>query len=185
MERFYIVTNKEILDAVAKYHLNKKANTRFINEFFDKHGIDGNTYYLGGNGRVGVPFEEYNKKDITLYIENTENNISKFGHDFKKNSRYPNLSELKKTSKLLKAFQDECVSNKVIVNLEDVNFGEYFKGLHWGGYIRTYFEVDDVAYLSIQSTNGKDIIPEVDELQEIKGSEFYIAYEKRKEQDRM
>ncbi len=185
MERFYIVTNEEILDTVKKYCLNKRANTKFINEFFDKYGIDGNTYYLGGSGFINTPFEEHNKKDITLCVENTENNVSKFSSDFKKNLRFSNLFEFKKSSKLLKTFQDDCISKRVIVNLEDVNFGLYFKELHWGGYTRIYFELDGVSYLSMRTTNGKDIIPEVDGLKEIKGSEFYIAYEKRKEQDEM
>lgn len=112
MEKFYIVKNKDFLDTVEKYKKDSYERNEFFIDFCDRHGIDGNQYYFGGNGSINKSFDERGKKSITLHIEDTENNLSKFGSDFKQGKRFDNLSEFKKSSKLLKEFQDECIKKR-------------------------------------------------------------------------
>lgn len=166
---------------------NTKKDSHDRNEFFkkfsDENGIDGNLYYFDGNGSVNQPFDEYRKSSISLSVSDTENNLEKFGKDFKKSKRFDDLSDFKKISKLLKKFQDECIANKVVINLYDIRFVDYFKELHLGGCSTSRFVYEGKYYLKISTSRYDTITPECDGFVEIKGSEFHTKLEELESQE--
>ena len=88
MTKFYMIKNQKILDAVAIYKKNYKERNKFIVDFYSSHGIDGNQYYLGGDGPINKPFTDTWKKHIVLHVENTTNNLSKFATEFKRSRKF-------------------------------------------------------------------------------------------------
>ena len=181
MTKFYMIKNKKILDAVAIYKKNYKERNKFIVDFYSSHGIDGNQYYLGGDGPINKPFTDTWKKHIVLHVENTTNNLSKFATEFKRSRKFDDLYEFKKTSKILKEFQEECINKKVIINLEKVYWGDYFKDLCYKLYSYTTFSYDGILYLGITCNSLEQFEPKCDGVIEINGSEFYKKLEKKKE----
>ena len=114
MEKFYIVRNQKVLQDIDQYKKNRAKRINFINDFFQRYNIDGERYYLGGSGFVNVAFDEDRKKDIALCIENTENNLSRFGADFKKTRQFTGLKEFKENSAILNDFQQECIKKRLL-----------------------------------------------------------------------
>ena len=91
------------------------------------------------------------------------------------------MYEFKKTSKTLKEFQKECIIKKIIVNLEPVYWGDYFKDLCYNPHSYTTFSYDGILYLGITCNSLKQLEPECNGFIEIKGSEFHKQLEKKKE----
>lgn len=177
MDKYYIVKNKKILNNIAKYKDNLQKQKEFIRDFYERHGIDGSMYYISGGGDIDTPFTEENKKSITLCIEDTVVNTQKFGDELKKAPLFDNMKPFKARSKILRAFQDECIEKQIVINLYGVRWGDYFTGLHLGGYNYCVFEHNDELYLSLSSTRVDDTAPEVEGFEPIKGSEFHLAKE--------
>ena len=178
MERFYIVENKEYLKSVERDNEIQKSRNEFIKDFFDRYGIEGNSYFLRGNGGMNTPLPESYKKSISLCIEDTEKNRKKYGSQFKK-SKMEGMCDFRKNSSLLKILQEECVSKQVIVNVWETRSGYYFKELEYGGYSIQRFVLDNKMYLKVStdSFSNWNITPKYDGFTEIKASEFFLALE--------
>lgn len=178
MEKFFKITNKKLFKEVSDYRKNAHERNEFAKRFFDENSIDGNEYYFGGTGMCNSEFQERNKGNISLAISATENNMAKFQSDFKKVKVCETLLGFKKTSKLLKKFQDECITNHVVINLLRVRIGDYFKELHLGGFgTEGLHEHDGVFYLKVHTDHYDTITPEYDGFEEIKGSEYHLVLE--------
>lgn len=177
MEKFYVVTNEDFLSSIKKYKDAESERRQLITRFFEENGIDGDLYYIGGTGCVGVPFEKYSKKDINLCISNTENNSSKFANQLKKDILDPDMRQFKKSSSILKEFQDICVKDGIVINNHDVRVGDCFAELAYMGYSLMKFEHDGKYYLYISTNKVDPITPLYDGFEEIKGSEFYRVKE--------
>lgn len=176
MEKFYIVTNEKYLDELDERDRMHRERNVFIKKFFSEKGIDGGEYILHGSGSVGKPFCERDKSDIGLCIEDTKNNNELFGTHFKK-GLLSGLREFKKSSKLLKEFQDRCINEQVVINLPRPRVGDSFKEFEYRGYSYSQFRHSDKLYLSISNNDVDAITPKVDGFNEIAGSEFYKAKE--------
>lgn len=179
MEKFYIVKNEKLISESNAYAKNLETRNEFITDFFERFGIDGKKYNVMGSGFINHPFDDEDKKEICLYIEDTEKNREKFSKDFKQ-CKYTGVCEFKKSSKVLKAFQQECVDKKIIINLYKPEVGCYFKEFEFGGYRSHFFKYEDKYYLRIEDvkSNSLDsITPIADGFEEIKGSEFYRILE--------
>lgn len=183
MRKFYKITNKEFIDNYNEIRNIHEKNAMFIKEFFMKHGIEGVKYLIFGDGIVGKPLKEHQKGSIILEIENTPYNINKFKTQICKKVSNNNMIRLRKSSKILKDFQNECIKNEIVVNVPIFKSGFYFEELFFGGYNQHLFfdENEETIYLEI-STNKYNSITLVYEegFEEIKGSEFYIKEENRK-----
>lgn len=180
MEKFFIVTNEQFLKEIDDFRENERIRKDFIKEFFEKHGIFGTVYYINGNGSINAPFEEYQKKNINLYIGKSDENTEKFGKQLKKPVRFDDgyyLYAFRKDSRILKEFQQACVDKGIVINSHWHREGDYFKELHMGGYSVTRFEIDGKFYLRIE-TQKNGITPEYEGFEEIKGSEYFLAAEK-------
>lgn len=186
MEKFFIVTNEQFLKEIDDFKENERIRNDFIKEFFEEHGIYGSAYYIRGDGCVNVPFKDYEKKNINLYIGKSEENTEKFGKQLKKPVRFDDgyyLYAFRKDSSILKEFQQACVDKGIVINNHWHREGDYFNELRMGGYSVTRFSFDGKYYLHME-TQKNGITPRYDGFEEIKGSEFYIAFEKRKELDK-
>lgn len=177
MEKFYIVTNEEVLSEIKKIKDAESERRKLINRFFAEKGIDGGFYHIGGNGTVGKPFNEHSKRNINLHIKDTENNRTKFASQLKKDVYDYCMRVFKKSSNILKEFQEECVKEGIIINNPDVRMGDYFKEFEYLGYSVLEFELDDKYYLYMSSDKVNSITPTHEGFEEIKGSEFYKAKE--------
>lgn len=177
MEKFYIVTNTEVLAEVKRIKEAESGRRNLINRFFDEKGIDGESYYIGGSGSVGKPFLERSKGDISLHIKDTENNRIKFASQLKKDVLDYNMRSFKKSSKILKEFQDKCIKEEIIINNHDIRFGDYFNEFQYLGYSSMRFELNGKYYLYLSSSKVDSITPTCEGFEEIKGSEFYEAKE--------
>lgn len=177
MDKFYKITNEKLRKEIEWYRETAKAQNNFIKQFFEENNIDGTEYYLRGTGMCNCEFQEDRKTDISLSISPTSNNTERFGKDFKQ-SLCSGLVALKKTSKLLKKFQDGCIQNKIVINLLRVRIGDYFKELHLGGFgTEGLHEHDGAFYLKIHTDHHDTITPEHEGFEEIKGSEYYQLVE--------
>lgn len=181
MEKFYIVTNADFLNEIKDYNVHDEERRKLINEFFDEKGIAGHAYHIGGNGFCNRPFEDFEKHNIRLYVEDCEENNVKFGKELLKPANIFCDSDVimrsfRANSKTLKEFQELCIERKIIINNHPVREGDYFKELRYGGYSVTRFEHDGKCYLNVK-TKKDGITPESDGFTEIKGSEYYKALE--------
>jgi hypothetical protein len=182
MEKFYIVKNEQYLKSVERDNEINKTRNEFVKDFFERHEIEGNKYFLRGDGRMNVPLSEDAKSSIALSIEDTEKNRERYGNQFKK-SRMEGMCDLRKTSALLKELQEECIKKQVVINIWETRTGDYFKELGFGGYSIRRFIISDDMYLSINTNNHRnsDITPKNEGFLEIKASEFYLARERLEE----
>lgn len=186
MEKFYIVTNQKFLEEIEEYKKNRLRQNEFIKRFFAEKGIKGIGYCISGDGRINAPFEERDKRDITLYIESCPENNALFASQLKKERIFDDgskMREFRKNSPIMKEFQDLCIKENLVINVSFHREGDYFKGHLFGGYSVTRFECDGNYYLRIE-TDRESLIPAYDGFNEIKGSEFYVAKEKFEKQEK-
>lgn len=181
MEKFYIVINEEFLGEIDRYMENSKNQRTLVKTFFDEHGIAGEEYHIGGNGFVNCQFSENEKSQIRLHILGCDDNNEKFGKELLKPVKLfcdsdAMMRSFRANSKTLKAFQDLCVEQKIVINIHPIRIGDYFKELHYGGYSSSYFEYDGNMYLRVKK-DVDSITPEKDGFTEIKGSEYFKAKE--------
>lgn len=180
VEKFYKISNDLLRKEVSFYTEENKKRNNLIKEFFEKHGIEGSVYYMSANGTCNRAFSEELKDNIKLCIG--LNNAEMFSKHIKKNSMCPDTLELKKSSNILKDFQNECIKRNIIVNLMKINVGHYFKELEYGGYSAGgLYHKDGFYYLKITTTDFKTITPKYEGFEEIKGSEYYSVVELNEE----
>lgn len=175
MERSFIATKEsKYAQELNEYIKLTKQQREFVKEFFIEKGIEANCFIVRGNGFMNIPFNEYDKKDICLSIEATENDLTKFGKTLCKPS--DGLYTFKKSSSIAKEFANECIDKRVVINLWSPRVSDYFKSLGHRGLSYSQFENEDVLYIKVDSEYLKeDDIPEG--FVEIKTSDFYIAKE--------
>lgn len=184
MQKHYIVTNQKFLKEIDEYKKHKQQQQEFIKDFFKRYGIEGKSYYMGGDGFLNCPFEKRSREDIYLYIEDTDANQDKFGKQLRKVvefGRLKGLRQFRKTSALLKEFQRECVEKKVVVNLRQHREGDYFEELEFGGYSVKAFLNEEKYYLELDTHHYSSITPKYEGFEEIKASAFYAELEKFQE----
>ncbi len=177
IEKYYIVENEDFLKKVRFFEKARKDRNQLIVEFFKEHGIDGDSYYFSGDGYVNEPFSEEEKRKICLSIDLTEKNERNFGNQLKKNPCRNGLYSFKKSSPVLKAFQDICIERQVIISLWDHFIGDYFLELHFGGFSSEFFENNGVTYLKVVTSRHGSITPQNKGFTEIKASEYFKTLE--------
>lgn len=180
MEKYYIVKNINFQNQIKLDKENEKTQKKFVNNFFEENEISGNLYYLCGTGLCNMPFRDYEKENIRLYIEDNEKNNEIFGKQLKK-SKIDGLKQFRKNSELLKRFQDACIEEQIIINLRGIRPGDWFKETELGGYRSQIFEWDGNIYLKIEKRSVDSITPIYEGFEEIRGSEFYKALESVKD----
>lgn len=185
MEKFYIVVNEKFLKEIEDYKESMEKRNGFIKDFFERNRISGSGYCISGDGLVNCPFEEQDKECIRLYIEDCDENNENYGRQLLRRKDFGGhrLRSFRKGSALLKAFQNECVEKKIVINSRFHREGDYFKELRLGGYSTTRFELDGKYYLRMGTVGSTSITPAYDGFEEIKGSEFYKALERFEERD--
>lgn len=179
MEKFYIVKNETFLKEIEDFKENENKRNSFIKEFFEENGIIGTGYYIRGNGFVNCPFDEKNKENIELYVDDCEENVSKFGKQLLKAVNFGDcyLRKFRKGCVILKDFQNKCIEKQIVINNHFHDEGYWFNELHFGGYSVARFSLDGVYYLKISTSRYKTITPTYGGFIEIKGSKFYEALE--------
>ena len=177
IEKYYIVKNQNFLQEARFVEKAKAYRNEFIIDFFKEYGIDGNSYYIHGNGFCNVPFSEEERKEICLAIMMTEQNKINFGSQLKKNPMRCGLFEFKKSSPILKEFQKVCVTRQIVINLLENFVGDYFSELHFGGFSTEYFENNDITYLKVATSQHSSITPKNEGFTEIKASEYFKVLE--------
>lgn len=186
MEKFYIVTNERFLKEIEDYKENERKRKGFIEDFFRRNEISGTRYCIRGDGFVNCPFEERNKEDICLYVDDCEKNNERYGKQLLKREAFRGhyMRKFRKGSAILKAFQNECIEKRIVINSIFHREGDYFEKLCLGGYSVTRFELDGQYYLRMEAHEDGPVTPAYAGFEEIKGSDFYRALEKLEESDR-
>lgn len=180
MERCFAATEEsKWLKDYNNYLEKAKQQREFVNKFFREKGIESEEYMVGANGFMNVPFEERNKSNISLSIKPTENDLEKYGKTINKPGKY-GLCKFRKTSAILKEFQEECIDKRVPINLWEPDIRDYFEHLHWNRCSQRGFKYEGNWYIKIESEFLKeDDTPQG--FKEIKASEYYMVKEKREE----
>lgn len=176
MERAFIATKYSKYYKDLERHFNMLNDQKtFIRKFFKEQQIESHTYRLAGDGFCNVSFEEEYMRDIYLYIQPTEQDLTLFGKFLGK----PNdngLCKFKGNSKIAKEFARQCVDKQVIINIYEPSIGDYFYCLALGGYSVQQYLLNDLLYVKIESERlNNDELP--DGFKEIKLSEFYSSKE--------
>lgn len=174
MERCFIVTKEsKYFKDYEEFSKKEEQQSEFCKKFLDENSVEGNTYMVGGNGFMNVPFTESDKSEIGLSVEPTENNLSKFNKMLCKPGRH-GLCSFKKSSKISKEFSQECVDEKIVINLYSPRVSDCFVSLKHGMYgcSSQRFSYEDNLYIKIGSEHlAADDTP--DGFIEIKTSEYY------------
>lgn len=131
---------------------------------------------------MNTSFEEYEKDNITLSIEATENDVNKFGKMLRLKNEY-GLRSFKKKSDIGKDFAQRCIDEKVIINLWNPRILDYFENIGLRGCSYYRFIHQDLMYMKIDSDYfDEKEVPEGFKV--IKLSEFYIKLEEHKNQQK-
>ncbi|MFC0903917.1 hypothetical protein ACFHWD_04325 [Clostridium sp. MT-14] len=180
MEKCFIANEESKYNRDWKKYLHMVDKQRkFVNNFLKQKGINSQSYMVRGGGFVNIPFEESNKKDISLYIEPTKENLEQFSKQLCKPDKY-NMCKFKQSSRINKEFAQLCIDNKVIINLYQPRVGDYIESLYRYGIDQ--FPYDDKLYFKINSESLTEETNVPEDWQEIKCSEFYITKEKYEQQ---
>lgn len=184
MERSFIVTKEsKYFQDYSRFSEKNEQQKAFVKEFLIEKDIEGSTYIVSGDGMMNVPFSEYNKSEITLSIEPTENNLAKFSKMLCKEDRY-DMCAFKKSSKIAKEFSQKCVDELIPINLYNPRINDYFVSLHNGiyGCSSQSFPFNDIVYLKISSEHLKEDDTPYG-FTEIKLSEYYQIVESLKDKE--
>ncbi len=176
MERaFKIVVGSKVHEEWTQWVETREINRLFINEFFTKYGVESNPYTFGGDGYCNVPFEEDNKNKIYLGIKPTEDDLASFGSQLcKPNNR--GVSYFKKSSKILKDFQQECIDKGIVINQTPLEIQGYFKSMGYTRHRVSHVPFDDTWLVKIENDYlAADDNPEG--FEPIKLSEYYTYVE--------
>lgn len=178
MERSFIISKESKYYIDYEKHLAKAEEQReFVIKFFNEKSIEANKYIVGGDGFVNKPFSKYEKSNVTLSIDPTENDLNKFGKMLTKpNHKRCGLCSFKKNSTIAKEFAQKCVDEKIVINLWKPRIGDYFQSLGFYGCGWQRFSYNDTLYIKVQSDYLKSN-DTPDGFIEIKLSEYYKAKE--------
>ena len=177
MERSFIASKEsKYVQDLNEYVEQNKQQKEFVRKFFIEKGIEANCFIVGGNGFMGVPFQEGDKKEITIDIEATENDLIKFSKMLCKVGEN-GLNKFKKSSSIAKEFAQKCIDEQIIINLWSPRISDYFESLGCNGCNYSHFPVGDDLYIKVSSKYLKET-DVVEGFTEIKLSEYYIAKEK-------
>lgn len=158
--KFYKITNgsethKKLENCIEQ---NRKLN-EFMGKFMIDNGFETKAFYLAN----------------TLIIDPTEADIEKFKEQLMKDRKY-----FKKNSKLNKAYIEGIKENDIdIFAARGLDLWDYGARIHGGASYRQWIdEKTGIFYLEI--TPKKDEVYNItSDAVEIKGSEYYQAYENR------
>lgn len=175
-DKYYIVENPDFIKESRFIEKARKERNQLIIDFFKEYGIDGKCYRIHGDGSCNVPFSDKEKSNIRLEIDSTEQNKNNFGNQLRKNPLRNGLFDFKKSSTVLKVFQNVCVERQIIVNLWEHFVGDYFTELQFDGYSQRHFEVNGIMYLQVNSRYDS-LTPVKDGFTEIKASDFFKVLE--------
>lgn len=115
MERSFIASkSSKYVESLDKYRRLGKQQQELINRFFTEKGIEADGYLVSGNGFVDKPFNENDKKDITISIVPSENDLVKFAKMLCKPSGNHGLYAFKKSSSIAKEFSQKCIEEQII-----------------------------------------------------------------------
>ncbi|MCD3321677.1 hypothetical protein G8V07_14620 [Clostridium botulinum D/C] len=185
MERYFMVQEEsKYMQALNKYMKLEEQQRKFVNRFFKENNIEAYKYDLSGTGFMNTPFNEDDKNEITLRIIPTENDINNFNNILCKADEH-GLCQFKKSSKLSKDFAQQCIDNKIPINLHLPRVSDYFESLSYGFYGCSYeqFEYNNKLYLKVESRYLKENDTPKGFI-DIKASEFYIAKEKEERENK-
>ncbi len=177
MEKSFLVSKEsKLAKDLDRYYEMVKNQKDFINKFFKENGIESVKYLISGSGSVNCPFQDWNRNEITLSIEPTEGDTQKYSNVLSKPSRHTGLCKFKKKSQIGKLFAQQCVNEKVVINLWKPRIGDYFESISFMRANWERFKIGDDYYLKVESEYLKsDDIPEG--FTEIKLSEYYKTRE--------
>lgn len=178
MERSFIATKEsEYVKSLNEYMKLGKQQNEFVKKFFNEKGIETSIYMVSGDGSVNRPFEEFNKKEIKLSIQPSEDDLYNFPKILCAPNKNNGLYTFKKSSSISKEFSQKCIDEQIIINLYAPRASEYFSTLGFHGCSYTQFPSGEDLYIKVESKYLKENdTPEG--FNEIKLSEFYIAKEK-------
>ncbi len=177
MERCFKVSKEsELVKDYVTYNALLDIQRDFINKFFEVHAITSKKFLVSGDGSINVPFGEYNKSRIRLWIEPTEKDITSFGGIITKPNKYHGLCAFKSNSYIAKEFAQKCVDEHIVINLYRPDMRDYFKSLGLSGYRSNFFKHDEEFYLKIDSEALKSEDTPTG-FTEIKKSEYYQVLE--------
>lgn len=183
MEKCFIATKEsQYFKNVVKYQEMFEKRREQIFEFLALKNIETRSCYVRGSGGVNSPFSDYEQSSISLYITPTDNDEKLLGKSLKKPIQY-GLRDFRKGNKILKEFQQYCVDNRIVVNINAPEMRDYFKTIGWYKYESTQFPCEEGYCIEIDSEFLKeDDIPQGFEV--IKRSEFYSRLEKFEEENK-
>lgn len=130
--------------------------------------------------KINQPFNENDADDIYLFIDIKEN-----PHLEKQVYKKPNedgLRRLKKSSSLAKKFSQECIKERIILELRLPDIRDYFDSLAFERVSLQRFVHNRECYLKIKSDELHDETPEG--FVEIKLSDYYKILEEKKEEEK-
>lgn len=185
MEKAFLITEESrFYKRLKEFKELEKQQSIFMKDFFDRNGIETTKYRLCGDGFVNVPFSEHHKNEIYLEISPTEKDLTNFSKQLSKTENRIGLRTFRKNSKIGKSVAQECIDNKVVINLMQPEIDDYFTDLIF--YRRGYdgFESGDKLYFKIDVDNyfEKEKYSEIpDGFEEIKVSEYHIKKEEYEE----
>jgi hypothetical protein len=176
MERSFIATKESrYYKNFIKYQEDAERQRVFVKEFFKKSGVETREFYIIGDGMVGIPFDDYDKKNITLAIMPTEKDINSFGKYLLKPDHI-GLRAFRKNSKFAKVFAQKCIDEQIVINIYHLDLRDYFKSIDCASYNYSRIPCEEGFYIKIESKGlNESEIPEG--FTEIKLSEFHKAKE--------
>ena len=176
MKKYFIINKEaEYYKDFVEYRKLETQQRKFINKFFNEYNIEANDYMISGNGFCNVPFDEYDKSEIKLYIIPTDNDEKNFSKMLCKPHDY-GLCQFKKSSKISKDFAQRCIDEQIVINLHEPRIGDYIKSLIFRCNT-TRFMYDGVIYIKVESDylTNETVIPVG--FDEIKASEYHLKLE--------
>lgn len=183
MERAFIVS-KEVGFGKELKDYYKKAQHRYdkVISFLRIHNIEAKCIYLCGDGFCNCAFDENYKNEISLGIVPTKEDTHLLkgilGKECEEGLRF-----LRRNSKIMREFQQYCVDEKIIINLNKPDLWDYFESFQFKRHHRAIFGLDGVYYLKVSSEFLKeDDIPEG--MTPIKLSEYYAKLEEFQEKEK-
>lgn len=170
MEKFYTITEGQLLDDYRKFIQSSKKLNTFVKEFFDEHGIEANEYSVS-------------YYTLNLSIIPTEKDLQRFSKNLCKPGEH-GIRKFKKSSKIQKDFISKLKSAdfKLITRPRAADYFEVFLYPCKSEVIITTPDVDEM-YLCLEAEDYifEKIVKVPSYATEIKGSEYYKFKEDRKE----
>lgn len=177
--KFYIVENKEFFERLAECKELRTKMRTFREDFFRRHGVEGRaSVFLNKEVNGSEYLSEENRDCITMAIEETQENISKFKdqiQDIRKNMAYMNTD-----SALLSEYKKEIEENRLPLYVPGIYslLQEYIAELNSPKLVFEHFYMYGKLYIAFTSFTYGEAPKDPDKgFVEIKGSEYFKALE--------